>query len=63
VAYKENIEYCEKCGAILEMTNICQVCEEPTPTDEYNQENDYVEEENDYLEEENDSNVIGNKLS
>jgi hypothetical protein len=51
MAYGEDIEYCEGCGAILEMNNSCQVCGKLTPEGEYEQENDEPEEE---LEEEND---------
>lgn len=29
--YGEDIEYCEKCGAILELSNSCQICGELTP--------------------------------
>ena len=51
MAYGEDIEYCESCGAILEMNNICQICGKLTPEGEYEAENDEIEEE---LEEEND---------
>lgn len=40
MAFGEDIEYCEGCGAILESATVCQVCGKLTPEGEYEQERD-----------------------
>ena len=43
MAYGEDIEYCESCGSILEMKNICQVCGELTPEGKLEEESEELE--------------------
>lgn len=44
MAYGEDIEYCEKCGSILESAYECQNCGELTDLGKYEEENSEEEE-------------------